>query len=117
MLKEKRRALEGGVGYLRTMFHYVVYVAISQTHLLCAGNCCRGSFLPRKHIYLSIKESIHGSNQTHKIVLLNQQEGLFPFSACTMWFLEVAYFLAQMLKSTEGRRTECRSDSSLFSLS
>lgn len=56
------------MGYLRTMFHYVLRVVISQTHLLCAGNFFLGSFSLRKHIYLCIKEStvVPVSTQTHK---------------------------------------------------
>lgn len=50
------------------------------------------------------------------MVPLNQHRGLFPFAGRNMWFLEVAYFVAKMLESTEGEGTERRTVSSLLSL-
>lgn len=76
--KEKGiRGREGGLGYLRTMFHYFESLHHKPIYHVSVNS------LLRKHPFISAQR---------KFVLLNQQVGLFPFSA-NMCFLELAYFL------------------------
>lgn len=104
-LRETRRALEGGRGGSSQDGFIMLCVCryITKPPIMCR------KFLPHlvftKETHLPVHEWI---NSSLCFVLLNHGRGSV-FIFCTMWFLEVAYFLARMLESTAGKRTECRS--------